>query len=450
MSQDRRARQVQDVSSRLCCLTEAGLEPLADAIGALADEPFGEMARALLGHGQSPPAQLPHELALETQARASGAGFRIWTPAGTLVRGLVEDWMRQVARTQLGGQELQTPCLYHWGGEERLHDLAESFEDRLFVSRQDDHAHVLRYGADPGFFDYASSLRLRQEDLPVRMWEYGPAWRRSRSGELRGIERLNEFYLLDHHTICCSSEAIAEYERLLTAQIREIERVVGPVGVHFTATEATVDAYIPMMQRIADRLDTPVIVEVISRASHYWSLKSFVFVGGPFTMCNLQLDDENPTRFGLLRGPGEASVIHCTLSTVERMLLVLTHRAHELETPVLPLWLAPTQIRLIPPDPKTDVSKLVAQFRAHDIRIEIDDRRKSVGWRINSARQSWVPAVVLPVNDPHSDEVVLTWFDGRRVAGAAAEVAAEVAGLLAGYPRRALTHTHTRDRYWVR
>jgi len=310
---------------------------------------------------------------------------------------------------------------------------------------------VLRYSADPGFFDYAAALSLRPESLPVRMWEYGTFFRRNRAGELRGIQRLHEFRLLDHHTVCRIEAALDEYERLLSAQIRGMRELAGDVALEFTLTRDHLDACLPVMRRATARAGSPAVLEILSGHKHYWSMKSLVYVNGPYDTCNLQLDKANPARFGMNRGKAKLAVVHATMSSAERMVLVTTTAAAQRAHPALPLWLSPVQLRVVPVDPATAAGQQTLRLlRSSGIRAECDDRPHSVSWRIRDAARSWVPYVVVVGERDHEAQAVeLRYRDGRRVAMPPRRLLDLFTGELAGYPRSPLPRASTRERYWL-
>lgn len=415
-------------------------------------DPWRQMFQQYVGDPILPPAEPPAALGLTCGSAAAGAGFRHWAPDGALMLRLIEQWMRSFATENLGGEEIVTPTLYRWRPDDQLHDLAGSFEDRLFITALAKRAHMLRYSADPGFFDYAASLTIRADSLPVRMWEYGTFFRRNRAGELRGIERLHEFRLLDHHTVCRLELALDEYEQLLTAQIMGMRALVGDLAVEFTLTRDHLDPCLPIIRRAAAATGSPAIVEILSGPKHYWSMKSFLYVNGPYDTCNLQLDEANPVRFRLNRGTAEVAVVHATMCSAERMVLVMTTAAAQRPHPGLPFWLSPVQLRVLPVDPATAAGRQTLQLlRASGIRAEYDDRPRSVSWRIRDAALGWVPyLVVVGERDREAEDVELRYRDGRRVTMPPSRLVDLLLEEQAGYPQVSLPRSSTRERYWLR
>src|SRR5207245_4285327 len=65
--------------------------------------------------------------------------------------------------------------------------------------------------------------------------------------------------------------------------------------------------------------------------------------------------------------------------------------------PALPVWLSPSQIRLIPVASRFDraAEELADEFKASGIRADIDDREESVAKRIRSAEKEWIPYILV-------------------------------------------------------
>ncbi|MFC6963527.1 His/Gly/Thr/Pro-type tRNA ligase C-terminal domain-containing protein [Halocatena marina] len=64
-----------------------------------------------------------------------------------------------------------------------------------------------------------------------------------------------------------------------------------------------------------------------------------------------------------------------------------------METPRLPTWLSPTQVRFIPVSDEhvQHCDELVDRLGEATIRADVDDRHESVGKRIARAETDWVP-----------------------------------------------------------
>jgi threonyl-tRNA synthetase len=86
---------------------------------------------------------------------------------------------------------------------------------------------------------------------------------------------------------------------------------------------------------------------------------------------------------------------------VERIIYALLEKSakdiKEGRKPQLPLWLAPTQVRLIPlkDDFLEFASELVNKLTEQNIRVDIDDRNDTIGKRIRDAEKEWISYVLV-------------------------------------------------------
>ena len=126
-------------------------------------------------------------------------------------------------------------------------------------------------------------------------------------------------------------------------------------------------------------------------------------------------------------------VLHCSPSgAIERVMYSLLERTwfqeKRGETPHLPLWLAPTQVRFIPVNPERHLERceeLAGKLHSSRVRADIADEHETIGKRIRDASREWVPyIVVVGDRDLEGDEVTV------RIRGQKDQVQMSVDGLV--------------------
>jgi threonyl-tRNA synthetase len=153
----------------------------------------------------------------------------------------------------------------------------------------------------------------------------------------------------------------------------------------------------------------PALVEMWDERFFYFILKwEFNFVDNlnkASALSTDQIDVENAKRYGITyvdeKGKKQYPIIlHCSPSgAIERCMYALLEKAYADEqkkkVPSLPLWLSPTQVRIIPlSDKYVSVSEKVAEeIEENQIRVDIDDRRETVEKKIREAELEWIPAI---------------------------------------------------------
>jgi threonyl-tRNA synthetase len=118
-----------------------------------------------------------------------------------------------------------------------------------------------------------------------------------------------------------------------------------------------------------------------------------------------QIDVENGERYDIRYMDEDGTqkhpyILHCSPSgAIERVIYALLEKAafdmKKGKKPSLPLWLAPTQIRVIPVnhDYIGLAEKVKAQFSK--IRVDIDNRDETVGKKIREAEKEWIPYIIV-------------------------------------------------------
>ncbi|MHB2035787.1 MAG: His/Gly/Thr/Pro-type tRNA ligase C-terminal domain-containing protein [Nitrososphaerales archaeon] len=133
-----------------------------------------------------------------------------------------------------------------------------------------------------------------------------------------------------------------------------------------------------------------------------------------------QIDIENAERYGIeyVDETGKKQtplILHNSPSgAIERDIFGLLEKAgrsqKEGKVGTLPVWLAPTHLRLIPVSQKfVNACKLFSEdFEIDHIRVDIDDREESVGKRIRDAEKEWVPYILVMGEKEEADLSALT------------------------------------------
>jgi len=135
-----------------------------------------------------------------------------------------------------------------------------------------------------------------------------------------------------------------------------------------------------------------------------------------------QIDIENAERYDIsyVDEKGEKKrplILHCSPSgSIERCVYAILEKAYreqqEGKVPILPLWLAPTQVRVIPVSDKfvSQAEKTAEEIEKNCIRADVDDRPLTLQKKVREAETEWtnyvlvigqreVDSDILPVRD---------------------------------------------------
>lgn len=162
-------------------------------------------------------------------------------------------------------------------------------------------------------------------------------------------------------------------------------------------TAAFADDHGPWIDSFVERFGAPVLLERWPDRRPWTAELAFltVFDGQPVETGSVRLDRNSPDHLGVSGGPGCDVALCCApVGSAERAVLTVAARASQREPPGLPTWLSPTQVRFVPTDPdecRETCGTLAADLDAAGVRVDVDDRHRTVGERLDRADADWVP-----------------------------------------------------------
>ena len=362
----------------------------------------------------SPHVNLMKKLAIADYEPASDSGNMRFYPNGRLIKSLIEQYVTDKIR-DYGGVEVETPIMY-----DSYHPSMKSYFNR-FPARQysidSEGKHLfLRFAACFGQFLMVSDFQLSYKNLPYKLYELTRySFRREQSGELVGLRRLRAFTMPDCHAFCKDmSQAIDEFRKRFDLS-REVLSGLGieendyEVGIRFT--EDFYNKNKELIKQLVTKVGKPVLVEMWKEKFFYFVLKwEFNFIdnlGKASALSTDQIDIENAKRYGITftdekNEQQNPIILHNSPSgAVERVIYALLEKfakqIKEGKRPQFPLWLAPTQVRLIPlkDDFLEFASELANKLTEQNIRVDIDDRNDTIGKRIRDAEKEWISYVLV-------------------------------------------------------
>ena len=361
-----------------------------------------------------PHVKLMKKLAIADYEPASDAGNMRFFPNGRLIKSLIERYVTDKV-IEYGGLEVETPIMY-----DSHHPSMESYFNR-FPARQynvnsEGKQLFLRFAACFGQFLMAKDFQMSYRNLPLKLYELTRySFRREQSGELVGLRRLRAFTMPDCHAMCKDMEQAKNEFRIRFDLSRQVIKGLGLDESDFEmAIRFTEDFYNEnksLIEELVRKIGKPVLVEMWKERFFYFVLKwEFNYVdnlGKASALSTDQIDVENGKRYDIefideTNKPQNPIILHNSPSgAVERVIYVLLEKAakdqREGRKPGLPLWLAPTQVRVIPVKPEffEYCEKLAEKISQHDIRVDLDDRNESVGKSIRDAETDWIRYIIV-------------------------------------------------------
>jgi len=360
----------------------------------------------------------------------SDPGNLRWYPKGRMIKSLIEQYVTEKV-IDYGGMEVETPIMYDLEHPAIAHYL-QRFPARQYVLCSDKRDFFLRFSACFGQFLMVHDTQFSYKQLPLRMYELTKyAFRREKSGEITGLRRLRCFTMPDCHALVADiDQAKDEFLTRFKLSMGIMDSLeLNKETDYELAIRVTKDFYDENKDFVLSMVKLfgkPVLIEMWEERFFYFVLKwEFNFVDNlnkASALSTDQIDIENSKHYDMtyVDENGEKQyplVLHCSPSgAIERDVYALLEKAHrdslKGKSPILPLWLAPTQLRIIPVSEKylEDAQKLMEKIEMNNIRVDVDDRPLSLGKKVRAAEKEWVNYVlvfgerelesdVLPVRD---------------------------------------------------
>ena len=407
---------------------------------------------------QEPPhVALMKSLELVDYEPASDPGNMRFYPKGRMVKALLEEFVTDKI-LDYGGMAVETPIMYDMN-HPTLSNYLNRFPARQYTIEHDDDKYFLRFAACFGQFLMAHDATISYRDLPLRLYELTRySFRREQRGELAGLRRLRAFTMPDVHALC---RDLKQGKKEFMRRYKLVEDTLTGIGFEkeefemgIRMTEDFWKKNKRFVQSFVRKFGKPVLVELWKERIFYFILKydlNFIdALGKASALATDQFDVENGERYGIKfmdeDGRGKHPlVLHCSPSgAIERDIYALLEKAHmgmkKGIRPSLPLWLAPTQVRMIPVSENhiALAQKYAKRMGRSKIRADYDDRPERVQKKIRDAEKEWIPyIIVLGEREIGSEEVpVRVREDGKLHNMSLKALASEIKKQTRGKPYR--------------
>ncbi len=361
--------------------------------------------------------KLGTDLGLFSIEEDAGGGLVFWHPAGAVLRGLVEDFIREGLRER-GYLPVVTPHVV----SERLFEISghlENFGPNMFGPLEvEEQRFRLKPMNCPGhILIYKNGLHSYRE-LPLRFSEFGTVYRYERSGVMHGLTRVRGFTQDDAHLFCMPDQLQDEFERTLDEAIRlmkafgfgEFEYVLS--SREAAARTATDDLAESAIRKALERYDLPYGVDEGGGAFYGPKLDINVrdAIGRKWQLGTVQVDFVLPERFDLkYRGPDGRDhrpvMIHRALAgSLERFVGILIEHFGG----AFPVWLAPVQAVVVPvSEHQVDYARQVAaRLFADGRRVDVDESNEKLGYKIRHWKTQKIPYILVVGKQEAADGTV--------------------------------------------
>jgi threonyl-tRNA synthetase len=334
---------------------------------------------------------------------------------------------------------------------------AELFGDRLYELGTEGRRLVLRYAACHQQFAMIKDWIISYKDLPMGAYELADSYRLEQEGELLLCFRTRKLHMPDLHVFC---RDLTEAENFSLNIHKKIYSEIGKLGRDYVSLYNTTESYFKSHQEFFNQLlkveKKPVLLCFVPER-YYWVLNIEYNIiddlNRPREIATFQIDVGNSKRFNInyVDANGEKVhpiIIHTALiGTIERYLFTVFDSIVKEEKagirPMLPLWLSPTQVRVIPisRDQMEFASKIADKLEGGEVRVDLDDRDETLSKKVRSAETRWIPYIaVVGEEEAKTGKITLRTRGSKEQRQLEAEeLIKEIKSKIKGYPWKPLS-----------
>lgn len=349
-----------------------------------------------------------------------GRGLPMFLPNGYTIWQELENYIKEKER-KLGYLHVMTPCV----GNVELYKTSghwDHYKENMFpVMEVDGESFVLRPMNCPHhMMIYANKLHS-YKDLPIRIGEIAHDFRYEASGAIKGIERVRHFCQNDAHLFVTPEQMkdefkavvdlifdvykdfnITDYRCVLSLRDPEDKEKYHQDDDMWNKAENG-------LREVLNELNIEYTEEIGEAAFYGPKLDVDVkpAVGNEYTLSTCQLDFCLPAKFDLKYV--DADGIKKTPIVLHRAILGSLDRfmAYILEETkgVLPLWLSPTQVNIIPVNNEYHLEyskKLYNLLKDNNFRVNLDDRGEKLSYKMRESQTKKIPYTLI-IGDKEKD-----------------------------------------------
>ena len=352
---------------------------------------------------------------------ASDAGNLRWYTKGVLMKNLIQQYLEGVI-VENGAIYADTPVMYTVKNKKLTAQTAR-FPAKTYWVHSGNNRFLLRFANDFLLFNMFSQMNIKQEQLPLGVYEWEQyAFRREQKGELAGLRRLRAFVMPDLHTMCKDmDQSVIEIKK----EFKMVHRILNEMGIKSHLVFRTTEQFWKDNQKwiinTAKSTGQPAIFELWPERYYYFILKYEWPVldaqGASATLSTIQVDVESSQdyieQFGEKRqkynitytskdgSKGHPIILHTSPSgafcRILWGLLESNERYKNENVTGFKTWLSPVQVRVIPITDKEKkyAESIMKKLNNAQIRADFDDRDEKIGKKIRSAEVEWVPYTII-------------------------------------------------------
>lgn len=354
-----------------------------------------------------------------------GRGLPMYLPNGFTLWNELETYIRN-KELKKGYKHVLTPPLGNVNLYKTSGHLAHYKESMFPIMEVEDEEYVLRPMNCPHHMMIYGHQLHSYKDLPIRIAEIARDSRYEASGALKGIERLRSFCQNDAHIFCTPEQIESEFKNVvdlilecykelnITDYTFELSLRDKNDKVKYHPDDDMWDNAEDRLRKVMDDIGLP-YVEKVGEAAFYGpklDVQVKPAIGNPITISTCQIDFCLPAKFDLKYVDSDGMkktpvVLHrAVFGSIDRFI------AYYLEETkgILPLWLAPTQISILPVNNEyhLEYAESIYEELNELFRVELNSKDEKLSYRMREAQTSKIPLTLI-LGDKEKEENLISY-----------------------------------------
>ena len=351
-------------------------------------------------------------------------GSPFFLPKGAIIYNALVDYMRRLYR-RYGFDEVITPQVFK---NELWHNSGhwDNFRENMFLTTDQEggggntetidsspegwhQGYAFKPMNCPGHTFIYRAEKRSYRDLPLRIADFGRLHRAERSGVLHGLTRVRTMAQDDAHVFCTPDQIAGEIDLNLrmvhdvytALGFDRLESKLATMPEKHLGTEALWRETEAVLGKALDR--NGMAWEENPGEGAFYGPKIEIYVPDAlkrkWQLATIQLDYNMPERFDLTYTTSASAearpvMIHrAILGSLERFIGVLIEHTGG----VMPLWLAPEQVRVLSLSEKVEdyAAEIATMLKDAGFRATSDLRNEKLGFKVREAELAKVPYMVV-------------------------------------------------------
>ncbi len=350
-----------------------------------------------------------------------GPGFPFYLPDGVTLKNNILDYWKEM-HYKYNYQFCETPTMLsrelweisgHW----------EHYRNNMYTLKIDDRDFAVKPMNCPGGILVYKNTLHSYRDLPIRLAELGHVHRHEASGALNGLLRVRAFSQDDAHIFCREDQLVDEISTLLKFY-DEMYSVFG-LSYHIELSTRPEKDYIGDIA-LWDKAESILKEACLSSKREFIINPGDGAFYGPkldFKLCDsmgriwqcgtIQLDMNLPERFDMFYIDENGNKVRpimlhrACLGSIERFMAIIIENYGG----AFPLWLAPTQIVILPVNENIHLEyalEIQELLKQHHLRVKVDASNEKLGYRLRNAQVNKYPLSIV-LGDKEKENGTVTY-----------------------------------------